>query len=60
MKDLKFIEAAAYEALRLHAPAPMIPKMAIQDNQLGKYHIRKGIHLHVHVHNDRNHKDGIN
>lgn len=43
VKELKFIEAAAYEALRLHPPAPMIPKMAIVDNQLGKYQIRKGI-----------------
>jgi cytochrome P450 len=42
VKDLKFIEAAAYEALRLHPPAPMLPKIAMVDNQVGKYHIRKG------------------
>jgi len=46
LKELKYLEALTYESLRLHPPAPTIPKYAIEDHDItwrGKtVHIPKG------------------
>ena len=34
LKDLKYLEAVAYESLRLHAPAPTIPKYCVTPHDI--------------------------
>lgn len=53
LKELHFIEACAYEALRLYAPAPQIPKLAMEDHDLiiegKKVRIKAGTQMVCHA-----------
>jgi len=55
LAKLKFIEAVAYEALRLHPPAPILPKYAIQDHEINGLRIPAGTVITINanaVHRD--------
>ncbi|KAL5987207.1 hypothetical protein ACLOJK_041204 [Asimina triloba] len=50
IKNLPYIQAIVKETLRLYPPAPLaIPHMAMEDCQIGGYHVPKGTHVMLNL-----------
>ncbi|XP_043725928.1 xanthotoxin 5-hydroxylase CYP82C4-like [Telopea speciosissima] len=49
IKNLVYLQAIAKETLRLYPPGPVLPRQAMEDCQLGGYHVPSGTHLLVNI-----------
>ncbi|XP_042489263.1 xanthotoxin 5-hydroxylase CYP82C4-like [Macadamia integrifolia] len=49
IKNLLYLQAIVKETLRLYPPGPVLPRQAMEDCQLGGYHVPKGTRLLVNV-----------
>ncbi|XP_042483862.1 xanthotoxin 5-hydroxylase CYP82C4-like [Macadamia integrifolia] len=49
IKNLVNLQANVKETLRLYPPRPVVPCQAMEDCQLGGYHVPKGTHLLVNI-----------
>ncbi|XP_043693239.1 cytochrome P450 CYP82D47-like [Telopea speciosissima] len=49
IKNLVYLQAIAKETFRLYPPGPVLPRQAMEDCQLGGYHVPKGTRLLVNI-----------
>ncbi|XP_043722114.1 xanthotoxin 5-hydroxylase CYP82C4-like [Telopea speciosissima] len=49
IKNLVYLQAIVKETLRLYPPGPVLPRQAMEDCQLGGYHVPKGTRLLVNI-----------